>query len=219
MMSLSRRHMTVLRALGLAFLVAGALLALAFSRPSPASAVTPVVTAPSGQLTAKWWQQAVSVTAKTLNDPTTCALGTDDVVFLVGTLAQDRACTIEAGQSILIPLINVECSSLEGDGTTSKQLADCSKRIANDFTDMFATLTPTGGDPIALEFFRVKSGAFQFTAVGGNYFRFKANVQSLSAADGYWTLVGPLPPGTYEISFGGAYGDFLVSATYTITVK
>jgi hypothetical protein len=219
MMSLSRRHMTFLRALGLASLLAGALLALAFSRPSPASAVTPVATAPSGQLTAQWWQQAVGVSATTINDPTTCALGTKDVVFLVGTTDRDRACTIKASQSILIPLINVECSTLEGDGTTSKKLADCAKRIANGFTDMFATLTPTGGDPIALEFFRVKSGAFQFTAAEDNVFGFQANVQTLAAADGYWTLVGPLPRGTYEISFGGAYGDFLVSATYTITVR
>jgi hypothetical protein len=45
-----------------------------------------------------------------------------------------------------------------------------------------------------------------------------------SLSDGYWALIGPLAPGTYDVSYGGSYQPpdqppvFSTDVTYHLTV-
>lgn len=181
------------------------------------------VTVPDGRLTAAWWQQFMGH-AGTLNR---CDLGVPGVVFLAGTGggAEARTCTVPHGRSVLVPLINVECSTLENNGTTYRELRGCASEIADAFTDL--SLTVDGRPQLGLGRFRVQSGLFVFTGVPGNFTDVPDNPlpavggPTRSVADGYWALVGPLGPGTHVVSFGGSYppGPFETSVSYTLLVK
>ena len=141
------------------------------------------------------------------------------MVFLAGTTggAATRSCTIPAGSSILVQLINVECSTAEGNGDTPAELRACARGFVEQFTDL--SLTIDGVAIADLQRFRVQSPVFQFTAAEGNVFGVPAGT-TRSVADGFWVLIRPLSPGTHTISFGGAYppGPFTTFVTYTLTV-
>lgn len=221
------------RTLGMSMVLAGvALLSLAapalasgargaagegLGRPVTALAASPRVIKPPAPLTAAWWRTILSIPGDPLGR---CDLGRDSVVFLAGTTGgtgPGRSCTIPAGKSILVPLINVECSTAEGDGTTPAELRACAAGFANDFRGLSLTIDSV---PIPDLFnFRVQSRPFAFNAVAGNVFGIPAG-GSLSVADGYWALIGPLSPGTHTVSFGGSYppGPFTTGVTYTLTV-
>jgi hypothetical protein len=201
----------VLRSLALSVILASLVLG-----PATASAAPPAVKKPPPPLTALWWQTFLSIPGNPLDR---CDLGTRDVVFLAGTTggAATRSCTIPASKSILVPLINIECSTAEGDGDTPAELRACAKDIADQFTDLSLTID---GVPVSdLLRFRVHSQVFQFTAAEGNVFGVPAGT-TRSVADGFWALIRPLSPGTHTVSFGGAFppGGFTTLATYTLTV-
>lgn len=40
-----------------------------------------------------------------------------------------------------------------------------------------------------------------------------------SAANGYYVMVNPLPPGKHEINFGGILPDMAQAVTYTLIVE
>jgi hypothetical protein len=185
-------------------------------RSATALAASPEVTKPRASLTAAWWQTFLSISGDPLSR---CDLGRDHVVYLAGTTGgtATRSCTIPAGNSILVPLINNECSTAEGNGKTPADLRACAEGVANDFTGLSLTVD---GVPIPdLLNFRVQSAPFAFNAAAGNVFGVPAG-GSLSVADGYWALIGPLSPGAHTVSFGGSYppGPFTTSAIYNLTV-
>jgi hypothetical protein len=185
-------------------------------RSATALAASPGVTTPPGPLTAAWWKTFLSISGDPLGR---CDLGRDHVVFLAGTAGgtATRSCTIPAGKSILVPLINNECSTAEGDGKTPAELRACNAGIVKFFTGLSLTID---GVPIPDPFnFRVQSQPFGFNAAAGNVFGVPAG-GTLSVADGYWALIGPLSPGAHTISFGGSYppGPFTTFVTYNLTV-
>jgi hypothetical protein len=194
-----------------------------------AAAATPAVAPPRASLTALWWKAYVSIPASEAT--TRCDLGIDKIVFLGATTGEDpeiRSCTLPAGTSILVPLINIECSSLEDPpffGATPAERRACAKGFADDFTGFFLTINAVDvGDLIDLSGLRVQSTPFVFSPVAGNLFRIPAGTGG-SASDGNWALIGPLVPGTYDVTFGGDYvpvpGEppvFSTSVTYHLTV-
>jgi hypothetical protein len=171
-----------------------------------ATASTPAVAPPAASLTAQWWQTYVSIPSGAA--ATRCNLGTSEIVFLgaTGTGSVNGSCTLTAGTSILLPLINVECSSLEDPpffGATPNQRRVCAKKFADDFTKFVLTINGVDvlGDPTRL---RVQSGPFEFSPVNGNIFGIPAGTGG-SASDGYWAVIGPLAPGDYDIVASGSY--------------
>jgi hypothetical protein len=168
--------------------------------------------------TEAWWQTAVSTAGTDTLDR--CDLGPRHIAFLAGTTggAADRECTFDNGTPILVPLINVECSTIEGNGTTAAELRACAEGFADQFTDL--SLTVDGTAVGNLTNFRVQTRVFSFTAVQGNVFGIPAGTTD-SVADGYWALIPPLRPGVHTISFGGSYppGAFSTLSNYTITVR
>jgi hypothetical protein len=184
--------------------------------PPAAASVAP----PAPPLTALWWKAYVSIPA---SEVSRCDLGIDKVVFLGATAGESvsRSCTLPAGTSILVPLINVECSRLEPPpffGATPAERRTCAEGIADDFTTLFLTINgvPVGGD---LTRFRVQSQPFAFSPVEGNLFGIPPGTGG-SVSDGYWALIGPLAPGTYDVSFGGSLSgtSFNTDTTYHLTV-
>lgn len=174
------------------------------------------VTVPDGRLTGVWWQQFMGH-AGTLDR---CDLGVPGVVFLAGTTgtAQTRTCSVPRGRSVLVPLINAECSTLEDHYKTYLQLRACAARYGVEFTDL--SLTVDGRAQRGLDRFRVQSGLYVFTAVNGNPFGVVGG-PTRSVADGYWALVGPFDRGAHVLSFGGSFppGPFRTMATYTLLVN
>jgi hypothetical protein len=202
-----------LRALTLSVIIATLLVI-----PAAASAAPPPVKKPPPPLTALWWQTFLELSGASSLDR--CDLGTGDVVFLAGTSggggSVTRSCTIPAGTSLLVPLINVECSEIEGNGNTPAELRRCADGFADQFTAL--SLVIDGVAVTDLTRLRVHSQVFQFTAATNNAFGVPAGT-SRSVADGYWALIGPLAPGDHTISFGGSLPpDFTTQATYNLTV-
>ncbi len=205
----------------------------AASHPGPA--VFPPQASPFGhtygEWSALWWQQALAVHGAQHPNPfdagvVPCDLGTRDVRFLVGTTGGDpvlRACTIRSGQAIFFPLINGECSVIEGNGTTKDELSACAAAQADNFSEKKLHARVDGKRIAGLSRFRFQSPLFRFASVPDNPFGVPAtppNEPSPSVADGYWVMLNPLRPGVHTISYGGAAPafDFETAAIYIIKV-
>ena len=185
------------------------------------AAPTPGVAAPSKSLTAQWWQTLVSVPGSVA--ASSCDLGTGKVVFLGATATGtvSGSCTLRAGTSVLLPLINVECSSLEKPpffGRNPRQQIRCAKGFADQFTNLSLTINGVAvSNPSRL---RVRSQPFEFSPVAGNIFPGLPAGTGGSVSDGYWALIGPLAPGDYEVVASGRYPlfDFTTNLTYRLHV-
>jgi hypothetical protein len=191
-----------------------------------------------GEWSALWWQQAYSSAVKPgspfSSGNVNCAqLGTNGVVFLVGTTVDtgptaSRRCDVPANKALLMPLINAECSraidhlnSDPGRRTCARDLMD-----AVDVSTLRLQFAVHGKAPIVvppsvLTGFRVDSPAFTWTSVANNPFGVPVLTDNPSAANGFFVMLHPLPPGKYDLSFGGAAPalDFSTQANYTLTVR
>jgi hypothetical protein len=184
------------------------------------AAPTPAVAPPPKSLTAQWWQTFVAVPAA---DATSrCDLGTGTIVFLGATATGtvDGSCTLRAGTSVLLPLINIECSSLDAPPFRAEnpgQQLVCAKRFADEFTDL--VLMINGVQVNNLSRLRVRSQPFQFSPVKDNLFGIGAGTGG-SVSDGYWALIGPLAVGDYVVFASGTYPPFgfTTSITYHLHV-
>lgn len=206
--SAGRSQVTLVLGLATAFVIA-------VLAGAPASAVPPAAKKPPPPLTAQWWQSFVSISGDALSR---CDIGSGDVVFLAGTTggSATRSCTISSRQSILVPLVNGECSTIEGDGQTPAELNKCARDQVDSVTGLHLVID---GVPVSnLSKFRVGSPVYSFTATTGNVFGISAGT-SRSVADGYWALINPLSVGTHTLSFGGQVGAFSTTATYTLIVQ
>jgi hypothetical protein len=188
--------------------------------PTVANAATQV-SPPASSLTASWWQKFVAISGK--SSFSQCDVGTNDILFLAGTTggSATRSCTTDK-TNFLVPLINVECSAAEGDGTTFKELRTCAKGFADDFTNLNLVVDDQPVNVEGLDL-RIKAES-TFTSVGGNIFHIPKTTDSKFAADGYWALI-TLTPGQHTITFGGSYTPpdqppaFTTEVTYTLIVQ
>ena len=85
-----------------------------------------------------------------------------------------------------MPLINVEWSTVEGDGETATKLRACAQNFMQQFTNLSLVVddVAVGG----LTRFRVQSDPFTFKSVKQNVFGVPAG-ESLSVSDGYWAVL------------------------------
>jgi hypothetical protein len=182
-----------------------------------------------GEWSARWWQQTLALhgsqhpNAFDAGD-VPCNLGTRRVAFLVGTTTSGevtRACTIRQGQAVLFPLINGECSEIEGAGSTRAELRACAAAQADSFVDLSASVDGRTLD--GLHRFRFESPLFRFRSVSDNAFGVPATPPgqpSKAVADGYWVMLHPLGRGVHRIEFGGIADGFgfMTRATYSLRV-
>jgi len=179
---------------------------------------------------AAWWKWALElpvvspsgVTHPFIDDPhfdvTEGQQGS--VWFLGASFGADRTVTIPANKALFIGSLNVECSTLEAPpfyGGTAEERRSC----ARSFGDMFIPSTlyfTINGNPVNISAFRATSPDFKFNAPTPWIFG-DTGGKGRSTADGYYILIKPLPPGHYDISFGGQFqGPPTMNMTYHITV-
>jgi hypothetical protein len=196
-------------------------LVLALFTPTLANAATVQVSKPDPSLTASWWEKFVAIPGANALDR--CNVGTGQILFLAGTAggSAHRSCTTDKA-TFLVPLINVDCSTAEGDGTTFAELRACAKGLADDFTDL--KLRVDGHKVSDLNSLRVQSES-TFTPIDGNAFGIPPATDSPFASDGYWALI-TLTPGKHKLTFGGSYQPpaerkplFTTEVKYTLTVQ
>ena len=141
-----------------------------------------------------------------------------------------RTCStpIPMGTSILLPVLNTECSVAEGSvfpgqPLTEKSLRDFCTAITNHATSLTAVVDGreilSSNGAIQQSHAVSAPGGFQLTIVPNNPFGvtkvitdpnqparpFHQPITTLSVADGFWVLLSNLPPGPHTIKFGGVY--------------
>jgi hypothetical protein len=123
-----------------------------------------------------------------------------------------RSCTVPSGTRLFFPVINAFCAELPA---TFQMQLDELRACATTFlppvapSDLTATV-----DGVAVPLVRAQSALFPLHLGETNPFGAPAGTY-LEAADGYWVLLDPLPPGEHIIHFtAGA----ILDVTYTITV-
>ncbi len=230
--------------------------ALAFAPNIGSSAPQASSSNSPASMTAQWWQWAYSIPNIPVEEggPSIHPLVGDDddfedpdfyefcgngqhgeVWFLGGDFsgtgeAFERTCTIPAGKTILLPVINYECSTFWGDATKgvsaaqqARELKECTGPVG-DLLGGTAQFGPAGGP---LEEIKVKRLR---TAQAFSVYLSPSNVidvsepdpnPSLSQADGQWIILRNLDPGRYRLEFTGVVGDppfFEIDGAYNIEI-
>lgn len=175
--------------------------------------------------TARWWQWVLSI-AKTENplvdqNGKNCASNQSGAVwFLAGALkgSAERSCTIPTDKAILFPVINVEASVAEGDGSTEEELSARVKFEMDQITDMQAMIGGTNLDESKQ--YRIQSPLFNVTLPADNVLGLPAQTTKMMS-EGYWLFLKPLKPGNYDLySFGSCLaGRIKIGITYHLTIE
>jgi hypothetical protein len=195
------------------------ILGLTTSAPSMAAGSSPALSAP--ELTARWWQWAFSfptnVNPLTDSSGERCTFGQNgDVWFLGGSFSSSevkRKCTpVPIGHHILIPALNAECSSVEGDGETGPVLRRCANNLIHGAR---GTVTVDGKSARVV---RVTSPLFLFSLPKTDDVLGRGPAVSKAVAAGLWALIPPLRAGKHEIQVEGSVGDFTQNITYSVIV-
>ena len=173
-------------------------------------------------LSVKWWQWAFSIPAgeNPISDDTgkDCEKGDmGRVFFLAGTTggSATRDGTISHEQAILVPILVNECSTLEGNGKTPKELRACNKGIIDQVSHVEISV-----DGVDIPKARILSPPFKLKVIEDNVFNVAGSGNTLSVAEGYRALLQPLSIGSHTIHFKGnidAFG-FVVDVTYNLNV-
>src|SRR2546426_5108244 len=152
-------------ALALASTLAAATLALLIAKlPAQAAGrnlnprVLPINSTPYGKTYGQWsaehwkWTFSLPVDHHPLTDTADCSAGQSGPVwFLGGTFVSTteggvtigratRDCSVPAGKALFFPIINTECSTLEGNGTTDAELRSCAQFFQDHAHDMTCTI-------------------------------------------------------------------------------
>lgn len=191
-----------------------------------------------GEWSAAWWQWALSLpaTEHPLFDTADCSEGQSGRVFFLGgkfcatnnpncnPQSAERSCTVPAGKALFFPIVNTECSTAEGNGTTDADLRSC----AQASIDLTANLScEVDGVPIQnLQAYRVQSPLFEYTLASQDNVLVAVGepvpdgTTSLSVSDGVYLMLAPLSVGQHTIHFHGEFPSFNFSLdiTYHITV-
>lgn len=175
--------------------------------------------------TAKWWQWVLSI-SKAENplvdqNGKNCSNNQNGSVwFLAGSLkgSAERSCTIPADKAILFPIINVEASVAEGDGSTEEELSAVVRFEMDQIADMRAMINGTNVDE--LKQFRIQSPLFNVTLPQDNVLRLPAQTTKMMS-EGYWLFVKAMEPGNYHLySFGSCLaGRIKIGITYHLTIE
>jgi len=136
-----------------------------------------------------------------------------------------RSCTLPAGREIFFPVINAECSTAEGNGTSFDRLRTCAKESMDAVTVLEATID---GMPINnLRSFRFQSPLFMFVAPKDNPLNALDDFPtpaipsgpSLSVSDGFWLLFKPLSVGQHVITYRAKAPSLSFELSGTINIS
>ena len=169
----------------------------------------------------EWWQWVMSIPSSDspVYDKTgnRCSIGQRGKVwFLAGSTGGKvtRTCTVPAGASLLVPVVNNFCfpdAAYSDEACTS---------ATTGFIDSFSSgtiLLEVDGAPVTPA--RVTDDADFTFAVGYNGFGgTKPGVYSATVADGYWALIEPLQAGPHTIHVVAQGPMFSLDVKYDLDV-
>ena len=166
------------------------------------------------------WQFSLPVDRNPIFDTADCSAGqSGHVWFLGGTTSflevgpgiilgeATRDCTVPVGTALFFPIVNVECSTVEGNGTTEAELRECANFNADFIVDLAAELDGISFHNLAD--YRRDSPLFIFGPLPDkNVLEFfgvhaPAGTKSPSVADGVHLLLAPLSAGSHTLHFSG----------------
>jgi hypothetical protein len=166
---------------------------------------------------ARWWQWASSFqySESPIADRTgdRCDAGqSGSVWFLAGALGSvpvRRRCTVPVGTHLFFPIVNFSV-------TADSAAADCDQltRRAKDSTDQANALALIVND-------REVRDLVAFRQATPECFNLGERVQQIrapTAANGYFVMLKPLPPGRHVIKWGGVLPSIRQAVVYEITV-
>lgn len=180
--------------------------------------------------TAKWWQWFIKIpnSEHPFGDISgeKCGLMQNGPVwFLVGSAGKvERNCTVSADKSILIPIINTECSYSESPNLkTKEELTNCAID-GNNGAKISATVD--NHSIVDLDKYRITTDIFNVTYASDPVFPTDSNV-SKAVSDGWFLFLEPLQAGQHQIKLkasqvGGlttAAPTSLIDVTYNLKVE
>lgn len=189
-----------------------------------------------GDWSAAWWQYVLAIPAA--DNPAAdatgdkCDVGQENgkIFFLAGNFTSDstvtRTCTIPAGRTLIIPIVNTECSTVEEPpffGANEKELRVCAP-TGMDGVDLSSLTLIIDGKPVKnLADYRAQSPVFTFYLPPDNIFNL-AEGRGSAVSDGFWAIVPPLSSGSHTVSFGGTIvlgsdQKFTVDVNYNLNVE
>jgi hypothetical protein len=189
-----------------------------------------------GQWSARWWQYALSIPVSTnpLLDPTGAKCGrkqSGPVFFLVGTFASTIApsgdvngianrarCVVPDDRILFFPVLNTECSTAEGNGTTDGALRDCATDSVDQATHLAVEVDgrPVPGlADVKTTRLRAQSPLFTFHLPADNILGLRGPRSSRSVSDGVYVMLKPLAVGRHTIHI---HGQAPISATKKFTL-
>ncbi len=220
------------------------LVALLLCAPAFAQGRNPRVFPPSsspygksyGEWSAAWWQWAYSlpVDQNPFFDDTGCENAANGqsgpVWFLAGVInvsgTASRDCTVPAGKAIFFPILNVECATLEGNGTTAAELLACTDFYIDTVAGVFCDID---GVPVAnMQQYLAVSPLFTYGPLPDNnvlqFFGYNAPQGTTSASinKGYHLMLPPLSKGHHTLHYGGTFGppiNFSLDVTFHLTIQ
>lgn len=197
-----------------------------------------------GEWSAAWWRWAYSipVPVNPLFDSTGALCGSGQrgqVWFLAGIfnatgVAVRNSCVIPQGKPIFIPILNGECSNVEGNGGTVGLLMACAQAQMDLAANLSADID---GVPVTnIGQYRVQSPrGFGLTLPDNNVLKLfgyyapagscsppgPACVPYLSFADGYYLMLAPLGHGAHTLHVHGEIPafSFALDVTYHLRAR
>jgi hypothetical protein len=199
------------------------------------------------QWSTKWWQWALSIPG--MEHPlidgsdADCSVGNSGNVWFLGAalggiddvIIDTRDCTVPQGTFLFMPVINVECSKIEGVGTNLEELRECANTDQDAVTILEAEID---GVPVAnLDDYRVETDPllFSFWLPEDNIFDTIWGEPDVPAGfyedeavgEGFYIMIRPLSPGEHTIHIRGVipsepglpFGGFENEITYNLTVE
>ena len=165
------------------------------------------------------WEYSLPASHHPLFDTADCNTGQSGKVFFLGgtfTTIQvgievsgtaNRKCRVPAGKAIFFPIINNECSQVEGNGSTHDVLLACAKMPIDAVTNLEAEIDGVSINNLGR--YRAQSPLFTFGPLPSDNILEVSGIPdtvgktSPSVSDGYYLLLAPLSVGRHELHFSG----------------
>jgi len=137
------------------------------------------------------------------------------VWFLAGTYGTQRtirSCRVPSGKYLFFPLINYVVMPSQDRSTTCASAMETARRITDDPAALVLEV-----DGVRISNLATSRQATKKCFDMGALTQARYNIFP-SAANGYYVMLRPLPPGTHVLNFGGALPGMLQAVTYTLIV-